>query len=42
MIFFVIDITVEVPPESKSGGKRLTEDEDNEYHQVQGRDNTNN
>jgi len=38
MIFFVvIDISIEVAPESKTGGKRLTEDEDNEHHQVQGK-----
>lgn len=29
-------MSIEVPPESKTGGKRLTEEEDNEYHQVQG------
>lgn len=34
--FFSLDVSVEVPPESKTGGKRLTEEEDNEYHQVQG------
>ncbi|CAF1047993.1 unnamed protein product [Adineta steineri] len=28
-------VSIEVPPESKSGGKRLTEEEDNEYHQIQ-------
>jgi hypothetical protein len=36
-LFFVIDISIEVAPESKTGGKRLTEDEDNEHHQVQGK-----
>ena len=30
------DVSIEVPPESKSGGKRLTEEEENEYHQIQG------
>jgi hypothetical protein len=39
--FHCVDISIEVPPASKSGGKRLTEDEDNEYHQVQGEDNRN-
>ncbi|CAF4261380.1 unnamed protein product [Rotaria sp. Silwood2] len=29
-------ISIEVPPESQSGGKRLTADEDNEYRQIQG------
>ncbi|CAF1137416.1 unnamed protein product [Adineta ricciae] len=28
-------VSIEVPPESKSGGKRLTEEEENEYHQIQ-------
>jgi hypothetical protein len=36
-LFFVVDISIEMPPQSKSGGKKLTEDEDNEYRQVQGR-----
>lgn len=30
-------MSIEVPPESRSGGKRLTEEEDNEYRQVQGK-----
>ncbi len=37
MNFSVIDISIEVAPQSKTGGKRLTEDEDNEYHQMQGK-----
>jgi len=32
----LLDISIEVPPASKSGGKHLTEDEENEYRQVQG------
>ncbi|CAF5032123.1 unnamed protein product, partial [Rotaria sp. Silwood1] len=28
-------ISIEVPPQSQSGGKRLTADEDNEYRQIQ-------
>ncbi|CAF1045170.1 unnamed protein product, partial [Didymodactylos carnosus] len=28
-------VSIEVPPESKQGGKRLTEEEDLEYHQIQ-------
>ncbi|CAF0748776.1 unnamed protein product [Adineta ricciae] len=28
-------ISIEVPPESKNGGKRLTEEEDQEYRQIQ-------
>ncbi|CAF1159747.1 unnamed protein product [Didymodactylos carnosus] len=28
-------VSIEVPPESKQGGKKLTEEEDLEYHQVQ-------
>lgn len=34
--FFRLDVSIEVPPESKNGGRRLTEDEENEYRQVQG------
>ena len=34
--FFSIDVSIEVPPESKTGGKHLTEDEENEFRQVQG------
>ena len=34
---FDLDVSIEVPPESKSGGKKLTEDEENEYHQIQGK-----
>jgi len=30
------DVSIEVPPESKNGGKRLTGQEDDEYHQMQG------
>lgn len=36
--FFLVDVSIEVPPESKTGSKRLTEEEDNEYHQIQGRE----
>ncbi|CAF5158703.1 unnamed protein product, partial [Rotaria sp. Silwood1] len=28
-------VSIEVPPQSQSGGKRLTADEDNEYRQIQ-------
>jgi len=35
-VFAFLDISIEVPPESKTGGKRLTDEEDDEYHQVQG------
>ncbi|CAF4204714.1 unnamed protein product, partial [Rotaria sordida] len=31
----VSDISIEVPPKSKSGGQQLTPDEDNEYRQMQ-------
>ena len=31
-----IDVSIEMAPESKNGGKQLTEDEDNEYRQIQG------
>jgi hypothetical protein len=37
-LFASLDVSIEVPPESKTGGKRLTEEEDNEYHQIQGKD----
>jgi hypothetical protein len=36
LVFSFSDVSIEVPPESKTGGKRLTEEEDNEYHQIQG------
>lgn len=39
-LIFVSDVSIEVPPESKTGAKRLTEDEDNEYHQIQGNETT--
>lgn len=32
---------MEIPPESKSGGKQLTSDEDDEYSQIQGNGNKN-
>lgn len=32
-----LDVSIEVSPQSKTGGKRLTEEEDNEYHQIQGK-----
>jgi hypothetical protein len=38
MIFVVIDISIEVRPKSKTGADQLTEEEDDEYHQVQGKD----
>lgn len=30
------DVSIEVPPASKDGGRNLTEEEENEYRQVQG------
>ena len=30
------DVSIEVPPASKNGGRQLTEEEENEYRQVQG------
>jgi hypothetical protein len=33
-----IDVSIEVPPESKTGGSQLTDEEENEYHQIQGTD----
>lgn len=35
-LLFQLDVSIEVPPESKTGGKKLTEEEDDEYHQIQG------
>lgn len=37
-VLSLADVSIEVPPESKTGSKRLTEEEDDEYHQVQGRE----
>ncbi|CAF4156988.1 unnamed protein product, partial [Rotaria magnacalcarata] len=34
-------VSMDIPPESKSGGKRLTADEDDEYYQIQGNYTTN-
>jgi serine/threonine-protein phosphatase with EF-hand domain len=33
--FVLVDVSIEVRPQSQSGGKHLTEDEENEYRQVQ-------
>ena len=37
----ILDVSIEVRPKSKTGADHLTEEEDNEYHQVQGTNNPN-